>query len=179
MVMPKELFTKIYDLLLWKYSDINLVLVYGKIERFTTKAGYWYASHTTIAEQLGLNRKTVLLKIHKLIEEGYLVDYDSGKRNITHRIIVSNKLAQEYQEFLNYLSYINENQKQTQERVKNGEVDLISLIDVQDLSTIYNDLISFGRRELELSQQGETSLRGAIRTVNERKCYMNKQLINR
>lgn len=145
---PKELFTKIYDYLLWKYGDLSLAIVYGKVERFAMgSSGYCYASHETIAEQLSMSRKTVLGKIHKLVLEGYLIDLDEKKRNNPHTYLTSGMLNDEYEEFVNFIERVRDRKDEIIGRVKNGEAKLVELLS-NDFHDLYQCYIHFGDYQL-------------------------------
>ena len=76
-------FTPLMDSLVERY-DLITAAVYGRIWRYSESRGYCYATHATIAKEIGLSRSTVLRKINILVEDGYLKDRTPGLKNKPH-----------------------------------------------------------------------------------------------
>jgi len=97
-------FVIVSDLLLWKYRDPRLALVYGKILSLSRKKHYCYAARGLIARQLCTDITTIDKKIKILEKEGYLVDKTPSRQNGVHHLYPTSKLDDEIREFINFMA---------------------------------------------------------------------------
>lgn len=93
-------YTPAPDILIDKYGPYAAI-IWGKIFLLSKKDGYSYASHETIANYLGITRKTVSRNIDKLIngddkdksdKGGYIKDRTPNRSNRPHEYKPTNKI---------------------------------------------------------------------------------------
>jgi len=89
--MENEPFTPLFDRLIAARCSTTEGLVYGAIWRFCQRnRGYCYATHETIAAQLGMSERSVRRAIVTLLKRGFIIDNTPGLRNAPHRYQVTN-----------------------------------------------------------------------------------------
>lgn len=78
-------FTPLYDSMVQRYGLVR-ASIYGRIERYSWKYGYCFASKDTLGEQLKVSAQTIRNHVAALIEDGYVVDLDPDSPNRVHRL---------------------------------------------------------------------------------------------
>lgn len=84
-------FTPLFDALIEKY-DLITAAVWGRLWRYSQKYGYSFATHETIAHELGIARSTVIRRLRILIADGYVEDLTPDLRNKPHQYQTTDKI---------------------------------------------------------------------------------------
>jgi hypothetical protein len=84
-------FTPLMDALIDEF-DITTAAVWGRVWRYTQgEKGICYASLETLAEELGLNKRTIIRKLSILTATGYLNDDTPNLKNRPHTYSLTTK----------------------------------------------------------------------------------------
>jgi DNA-binding Lrp family transcriptional regulator len=89
-------FTPLFDVLANQKGGLIKAAVFGRVWRYCQHdSGVCYASHETIAADLGITRPTAHHHIRELVRDGYLEDLTPARKNHSHTYRATNKVSLE------------------------------------------------------------------------------------
>jgi hypothetical protein len=133
-------FIQAHYLMLWKYHDLPMALVYGWIEQLTLKRGGCKGSEQATANWCGISRSTVQRAVKKLIREKYIVDKTPTYKNEAHTLMATKKFKIEEEAFFRYYFLMKD-----QIEIDNAEMEeVLEISDHPDTDTgEYSKLFEF------------------------------------